>query len=123
MRKKQVFAIIEQYATKKKKAGLKELTETIFKRKMVNEIPSGLSEKKRNKLIFDEFLIKKGNKIIISGAGRIILLLFNDDFKKELMKIIKRGYSNQFEEVLYFHRKLMHFKLKPKDFDKEKLLS
>lgn len=96
----------------------------IEKRKMINKIPSNLKSKERNKLIEDEFLIKEGKEIIISGGGRIALFLILDyGFETEIKRIIQFRNLNNLRHMIYLIRKLNYFGLKITDFNKEKLIS
>lgn len=96
----------------------------IEKRKMINKIPSNLKSKERNKLIEDEFLIKEGKEIIISGGGRIALFLILDyGFETEIKKIIQFRNFESLKQIIYLIRKLNYFGLKLTDFNKEKLIS
>ena len=96
----------------------------IEKRKMINKIPSTMKKKERDELIENEFLIKEGKKIIISGGGRIALFLILDyGFKREVKRILQLRNFESLKQIIYLMRKLNYFGLKIKDFDKVKLIS
>ena len=101
---------------------------TIFyeteKRKMINLMPKTIKTKERNKLVEDEFLIKEGKEIIISGGGRIALFLILDyGFETEVKRIMQFRNFESLRQVVYLIRKLNYFGLKIKDFNKDKLIS
>ena len=100
-----------------------EAEERVKKRKMINVIPKDIKQKDRKELIEDEFLILDGKRLVISGGGLIALFyLLDDGYDKHLEKIKKYKTIEAYEQLCYFMKKLKHFKLNYKKFDKSKVI-
>jgi len=72
-------------------------------------IPRGLKRKAKEQWINEAYLVREGKKLIISGGGKILLFLLattaNSNMKTYISDIEKRGYENQYLEVLKFQER------------------
>ena len=124
MRISKIKELVNKFVKKRDFDKINSIFYEVEKRKMVNTIPSAIKSRERNKLVDDEFLIKEGKEIIISGGGRIALFLILDyGFETEVKKIVQFRNFESLRQIVYLIRKLNYFGLKIKDFNKEKLIS
>ena len=116
--------LVNKYVKNKDFGKINTIFYEVEKRRMINIISSNIKSREKNKLIEDEFLIKDGKKIIISGGGRIALFLILDyGFETEIKRIVKFRNFESLRQIIYLIRKLNYFGLRINDLNKEKLIS
>ena len=114
--------LINSHAPKRKRATFVQVMNEALTRKMLVVLPKNLTEKKRKKMISDEYLIREGKDIIVSGGARIGIFFMVSESTGDLKRMLKQGHIEQFREQVYIMRKLDYFKIKVNDLDKDKVL-
>lgn len=123
MRISKIKELVNKYVKKRDFDKVNTIFYEIEKRRMINVIPSNIKLRERSKLIENEFLIKDGKEIIISGGGRIALFLILDcGLETEIKRIVQFRNFGSLNQMIYLIRKLNYFGLRTKDFNKYKLI-
>lgn len=100
----------------------------VWKRKYPEKsIPKGLTEKKKRAWLDAVYFAQDGKKLWVSGGGRVFLWLLattaNKSMKTHIFNIEKRGFENQYLDVLKVQERINLLKINIKKLTQKKCIS